>query len=214
MFTQPLWIRIWYRQKLVFLFFLFYSVLAASQNENVTPTFRDIDLSEGAKATGDNNRRIVAFNKNFLALTKRNSVFLKEMKMQDYEYIFVAGMGNELFRKTYFSDMVEVLTKINGVPSSQIHIVFPKSSLSVKINESSLTKEIDKIKTTSARKIIIIGHSMGGVIALRKYLDNPKALADPQIKRRNHSGANKGDGYGNSYGIYSSPVLSVKISFK
>ncbi len=126
--------------------------------------------------------RIANFQHRFSELRKKGAVPSGQPELKSYDYVFIAGLGNELFHKTYFSDMIHTLSVEGGVPANQIHVIFPNSLDSTEINSELLSDKIQGIKSKSSRKIIVIGHSMGGEIALRFFLEHPGALTDSQIK--------------------------------
>lgn len=169
--------QFWRRPRWVFLIFL-YSLATLANTEpstqNTQVNSRDREFTDAL--------RLSDFQKKFSELRRNASALSKNSELQNYEYVFIGGFANELYRKTYFSDMAKTLTKNNGVSIQQIHMIFPSSLASTKINGNLLKDEIERIKKTSSRKIIIVGHSMGGEIALRMFLENPNALSDQQIK--------------------------------
>lgn len=138
MVMQLLLKQFWQRQKWAFLVLLYFLTVMGDpvlSNQNVFLESNSVQASQ--VNSNDVNvieaHRLTSFRKRFFELSKNNLALPKNYEFQNYEYILIAGFGNEFYQKAYFSDMVYAL-KNNGVSTQQVHIIFPSSLASAKTN--------------------------------------------------------------------------------
>ncbi len=96
--------------------------------------------------------------------------------LKDKDIILVPGMMNEFLKSSYFQVIKDELK--NALMVHDALIYYPKTSHDVLISADELAKElIKKYKGKKNRKIILIGHSKGGVEILLMLLENPQMVS-------------------------------------
>ena len=91
-------------------------------------------------------------------------------------YVFVNGFLNEAV-PTHFNESLATLRAL-GVPSSQLHHLFPPSVNSVEENARYLAGQLGEIAARGEQKLVVIGHSKGAAESLAAALIAPKGLLE------------------------------------
>ena len=97
--------------------------------------------------------------------------------LRDLEIVLVGGFASDWSRPFTFKDIHKVLKRDFQLKDDNIHFVFPDSSSS---QEEGIKKFEDAIaliqKKHPQRKILVVGYSWGGAVALEGVIKNPGLL--------------------------------------
>ncbi len=99
-----------------------------------------------------------------------------ERRAAQFRYAFVGGFANERM-PGYFSQCVQEL-KAHGVPSAQIHFIFPSSHETFEGNSDEVRSRFLEIASQGPERLVVIAHSRGACDALAFALQNAPFVRD------------------------------------
>lgn len=131
----------------------------------------------------EEHQRIKEFNELFTRYRKTPPTTRSNYSLDGHEIVLVSGYLNEV-TPSYFRDMVRSLTADFGLSLEHIHIVHSNSLAGDKRNITKIMKKYASLREKSpGRKIIMVGHSRGGLLLLRAFAQNPALLREPALER-------------------------------
>ncbi len=142
--------------------------------------FHLLSSADSERFTNGDIRRIANFRTQY-ANEKDFKGIMKPIKTFD-EIVLVSGFGNEFFRAEYFRDIVESLSKDYKMDLSKIHVVHSDSNLSADENVKIVNKKLQEVRG-KGKKILLVGHSRGGLILMKMMLDQPELIRDDSIAK-------------------------------
>ena len=139
--------------------------------------------SNSYRLTKGDQRRIREFNESYRNLQEQQNEQTLTTNLAKHEVILVAGFGNEFYRKNYFNDMKNDLVSDFSVPKEQVHIFFPDSFMDSEMTSKDLYHFVRERVRLTGRKVILVGHSMGGNVALDMLLMHPEMTEAGSIRK-------------------------------
>lgn len=141
------------------------------------------EMSVSMSTIREEHKRIREFNETFARYRKTPPTTRSSYSLDGHEVVLVSGYLNEI-APSYFKDMVRTLAADFGLPLHQIHIVHSNSLAGDSANIAKIMQKYTSLREKSpGRKIIMVGHSRGGALLLRAFVQNPVLVGEPALER-------------------------------